>query len=375
MAERRMNDIIKISADSTKFPRTTNEDGSIQYTDLYDWTSGFFAGNLWYLYELTGKEYWKNEAERWTKTLEPLKNFTRHHDLGFMVYCSYGNEYRLVPSEETKEILIQSAESLCKRFYPVTGSIKSWDYRRSLDNKSEWFFPVIIDNMMNLELLFFASKVSGNPKYSDIAIKHAETTMKNHFRPNFSTYHVVNYDTITGAVLNRSAAQGYTDESTWARGQAWAIYGFTMTYRETGDERFLHTAQKAADFYLNAKDMPSDLIPYWDLNLPDSTFKPVWENHTGKSLSQRDASAAAIVASALLELCKYGGENADLYQKSAVEMLRSLSSDHYMNDGKAGEYFLLKHSVGSFPNQVEIDVPLVYADYYYIEALLRSRNL
>ena len=367
-------EILNSSNDLNMFPRTLDKYGNIKYTNMYDWTSGFFGGNLWYLYDYTKDNYWKNEAIRWTESLEPLKNFTEHHDLGFMMYCSYGNAYRLTGNEQYKDILIRSAESLCTRFKPVTGSIKSWNYRRSLDGKSEWFFPVIIDNMMNLELLFFASKVSGNPKYKDIAIIHAETTLKNHFRPDFSTYHVVNYDSITGKVLNRGTAQGYTDASTWARGQAWAIYGFTMVYRETKDPKFLNAAEKAADFYLNAKDMPKDLVPYWDLNVNDTAFKPAWKNISNSSLVKRDASAAAIVASALFELSEYADSKSAYYRNAAKTMLVNLSNS-YTHEIDKNNHFILKHSLGSFPNNAEIDVPLVYADYYYLEALMRYKKL
>lgn len=366
--------MLKVSPDATKFPRTTDKNGKLKYTNLYEWTSGFFSGNLWYLYEYSQDKYWKDEATRWTETLEPLKTFTKHHDLGFMMYCSYGNAYRLTGNPKYKDILIQSAQSLSTRFNPKTGCIKSWNYRRSLDGKSEWFYPVIIDNMMNLELLFFASRETGNPKYKDIAVKHAETTLKNHFRPDFSTYHVVNYDSITGAVLNRGAAQGYTDASTWARGQAWAIYGFTMVYRETKDPKFLNAAMKAADFYLNNKDLPKDMIPYWDLNVCDSTFKPVWKNVGQQSLLKRDASAAAIVASGLMELSQFAGNGGTKYKNAAKKILVSLSGPYRSTLGENNN-FLLKHSVGSFPNNEEIDVPLVYADYYFLEALMRYKKL
>ncbi len=372
-AKTQTRQMLKVSPDVTQYPRTTDKSGVIKYTDMYDWTSGFFAGNLWYLFDYSKDAYWKKEAVQWTESLEPLKNFTKHHDLGFMMYCSYGNAYRLTGNAQYKDVLIKSAESLCTRFNPKTGCIKSWNYRRSLDRKSEWFYPVIIDNMMNLELLFFASKASGNSKYRDIAITHAETTLKNHFRPDFSTYHVVNYDSITGAVLNRGAAQGYTDASTWARGQAWAIYGFTMVYRETKKPEFLNAAMKAADFYLNS-NLPKDMIPYWDLNVTDSAFKPVWKNVSKQSLLQRDASAAAIVSSALFELSQYAVDKSAIYKNAAKTILESLSKSYKYTSG-TNSYFLLKHSLGSFPNNDEIDVPLIYADYYYLEALLRYKNL
>ncbi|MEI8086070.1 MAG: glycoside hydrolase family 88 protein [Paludibacter sp.] len=373
-AESQTNGMLKIANDVTRFPRTTSNDGRLKLTNMYDWTSGFFSGNLWYLYEFNNNEAFKQDAIKWTESLEPLKNFKDHHDLGFMMYCSYGNAYRLTHNPSYKAILIQSAESLSSRFSPITGCIKSWNYRKSWNGKAEWFYPVIIDNMMNLELLFFASKESGNPKYRDIAIKHAETTLKNHFRKDFSTYHVVNYDTITGAVRNQATMQGYTDASTWARGQAWAIYGFTMVYRETKNPKFLAAAMAAADFYLNNKNLPKDLIPYWDFDVKDLNFRPDWKYNGQNPLTLRDASAAAITSSALFELSQYTVNKRENYKKAAKTMLYNLAQN-YRGELGNNNNFILKHSVGSFPHGEEIDVPLIYADYYFLEALMRYKNL
>ncbi len=372
-AEQQTSGMLHVVTDITHYPRTTAKDGTLKTTNMYDWTSGFFAGNLWYLYEYTNDKRWKEQAIRWTESLEELKKFTDHHDLGFMMYCSYGNAYRLTGNPTYKDILIRSAESLCTRFDSITGSIKSWNYRVSWDGKSEWFYPVIIDNMMNLELLFFAYKETGNPLFKNIAIKHTETTLANHFRNDFSTYHVVNYDTESGVVLNRATMQGYADESTWARGQAWAIYGFTMVYRETKEPRYLHAATQAADFFLNHHNLPDDLIPYWDFNVVDSGFSPDWDNNGKQSLRIRDASAAAITASALFELSKYDDDKTDFYYYSAVNIIENLSKK-YRGEYGNNNYFILKHSVGSFPHNEEIDVPLVYADYYFLEALLRYKR-
>jgi chondroitin AC lyase len=373
-AELQTQGMLKVAKDVTRYPRATNNDGSLKLTNMFDWTSGFFAGNLWLLYEFTQNETWKQNAIHWTESLEPLKNFKEHHDLGFMMYCSYGNAYRLTHNLGYKAILIQSAESLSSRYSPITGCIKSWNYRKSWNGKSEWFFPVIIDNMMNLELLFFASKETGDPKYRDIAIKHAETTLKNHFRKDFSTYHVVNYDTITGAVRNQATMQGYADASTWARGQAWAIYGFTMVYRETKNPKFLKAAIAAADFYLNNKNLPKDMIPYWDFDVKNTNFIPDWKYNGQYLLTSRDASAAAITSSALFELSLYAGNKGGNYRNAAKTMLYNLSRNYLGGLGNNNN-FILKHSVGSFPHNEEIDVPLVYADYYFLEALMRYKNL
>jgi unsaturated chondroitin disaccharide hydrolase len=366
--------MLKVAKDVTLYPRTTTKDGKLKMTNMYDWTSGFFAGNLWYLFEYTKDDLWKAEAIRWTESLEPLKTFKDHHDLGFMMYCSYGNAYRLTKDARYRDILIEAAESLSTRFNSNTRAIKSWNYRMSWDGNSEWFYPVIIDNMMNLELLFFAYKETGNEKFRDIAITHTESTLENHFRPDFSTYHVVNYDTITGEALNKATMQGYADESTWARGQAWAIYGFTMVYRETKNQKYLDAAIRAADYFLFHKNLPEDGVPYWDFNAMDPEYVPDWKYRGEPGLDLRDASAAAITASALFELSQYSSENKNTYVSSAIKMIESLSGS-YKGEVGNNNNFILKHSVGSFPHNEELDVPLVYADYYFLEALLRYKKL
>jgi len=360
-----------------KPPRTTKPDGSLFFSpDIYDWTSGFFAGDLWYTYEATKDETIKKEAIKFTEALDSLKWFTGHHDLGFMLYCSYGNAYRLTHDEKYKAVLVKGAKSLASRFNPITGTIKSWNQRTSWDGKTVWNFPVIIDNMMNLELLFFASKVTGDTMYRHIAVTHALTTMKNHIRQNNSTYHVVNYDTLTGKVLNQETFQGYANNSTWARGQAWGIYGYTMTYKETGDKRFLETAQRLADFYITNTRLPKDKVPYWDFNVNQPGYKPLFKYDAQKYANiPRDASAAAIVASALIDLSKFSGKKGIDYKQAAIEMLQSLSSNSYTAEIGTNNNFVLKHCTGSLPHGSEIDVPLVYADYYYLEALMRYQQL
>lgn len=355
------------------YPRTMKDDGSLLSTGMYDWTSGFFPGSLWYLYELTGEEHWKSEAEKWTVSLEPLKTFTGHHDLGFMMYCSYGNAERLAPKSEYKDILIESANSLSSRFSEKTQVIKSWNrFKPNTNNPVAYDYPVIIDNMMNLEMLFYASKVSGDKKFYDIAVKHADMTRKNHFRDDFSTYHVVSYDTISPNVLSRNTAQGFSDNSTWSRGQAWAIYGFTMAYRETKEKRFLDVATKAADYYL--KNLPEDLIPLWDFNVGMEGYIPGERSYAVEFQEKlRDASAGAIVCSALFELGELANNKA--YTEKAIKMLHSLASPVYRAQLSTNADFLIMHCVGSIPHKSEIDKPLVYADYYFLEALVRYKNL
>lgn len=377
-AELLYTDMLKTERDYHAYPRTSSKDGKLKSTNLKDWTSGFWAGNLWYVYEYTKGIKWKAAALNWTNTLKNNQNNKSTHDLGFMMYCSYGNAYRLTGDKQYRDILIQSAKSLCSRYSPVTKTIKSWDKRESWDRKTMWYYPVIIDNMMNLELLYWATKSTGDSSYYKIANAHADATLKNHVRADYSSYHVINYDEKNGKVLNRETCQGYADNSTWARGQAWGIYGFTMAYRETKDKKYLAVAKKMADFYINHERLPDDKIPYWDFDANQKGFTPLWAYDKGKYANPipRDASATAIVCSALFEMSSFSeGEEKKRYEATAIEMLKSLSSSSYLAIPGTNNNFLIKHSVGSLPHNTEIDVPLNYADYYYLEALLRYQKL
>lgn len=361
--------------DPLAFPRSTGKTGQLVTTNMYDWTPGFFPGSLWYAWEQTKDPQLRRQATAWTEKLEPLKDFTKHHDLGFMVYCSYGNAYRLTGNKTYRDILVQAARSLSTRFSTTTGSIKSWNAFKSWHGNKMYYYPVIIDNLMNLELLFFASRETGDTSFRHIAVTHAETAMKNQIRGDYSSYHVVCYDTITGKVEGRETAQGYADNSTWARGQAWGIYGFTMVYRETKDPRFLKTAMGMADFFLDHKNLPEDKVPYWDFNVQEAGYTPGKNSNANKvSTKYRDASAAAITASALFELSGYAGGKSGKYRDAAVKMLHTLGSSAYRAPEGGNGNFVLMHSVGSIPHNFEIDVPLVYADYYFIEALQRYEN-
>jgi len=361
---------------ANKYPRTVSSKGTLVTTRLNDWTEGFFPGCLWYIYDENKQPSWKQMALKWTLPMDTLKYLTTHHDVGFLMYCSYGNAYRLTKEAKYKDVLVQSAKSLCTRFSEKTGCIKSWDYRESWDGKFKWYYPVIIDNMMNLELLYFASEVTGDNRYASIATKHAETTAKNHFRSDFSSYHVVNYDPNSGKVLFRGTCQGFADNSTWARGQAWAIYGYTMVYRFTKRKEFLDLAKNLADYWLNNPNMPEDGIPYWDFNAGQKDYVAAqWsKNRPVPEIQPRDASAAAIACSALFELSTYLKKDKKYY-RSAVRILKSLSSPTYLAETGTNGNFILKHSVGSLPHGAEIDVPLVYADYYYLEALSRYQKI
>ena len=354
------------------FPRTTDASGKMTTTSMYDWTPGFFPGSLWYAFEHTKDKALQQQAIAWTEKLEPLKDFTKHHDLGFMVYCSYGNAYRLTGNKAYRDILIQSARSLSTRFSPVTGSIKSWNAFKSWHGNRTYHYPVIIDNLMNLELLFFASRETGDTSFRHIAVTHAENAMKNQIRKDYSSYHVVCYDSTTGKVEGRETAQGYADNSTWARGQAWGIYGFTMIYRETKDPRFLKTAEGMADWFLDNKNLPADKIPYWDFNVQEKGYTPGVNSNAPKVTTKyRDASAAAITASALFELSTFAKGKEAKYRNAAIRILHSLASPAYRAPAGSNGNFVLMHSVGSIPHNNEIDVPLVYADYYFAEALRR----
>ncbi|OIR12905.1 unsaturated chondroitin disaccharide hydrolase [mine drainage metagenome] len=341
-----------------KFPKTYFPlTGKYEFSNAGWWCSGFYPGTLLYLFQQTKDSSLYNEAERIMKLLKKEQYNTSTHDLGFMMYCSFGNEYRIHPTENTKAILLNSAKSLSGRFNPTVGCIKSWETKPSE-------FYVIIDNMMNLELLFWATKVSGDSSFYKIAVTHANTTMKNHFRNDYSSFHVVNYNVATGEVLQRKTVQGFADSSAWSRGQAWGLYGYTVMYRETKDIRYLKQAEHIADYILNHPNYPSDGISYWDFNAPNIP----------KAL--KDASAAAIMASAWLELCQYSdAHNAQKYFSAAETILRSLSTNRYKAKPGTNGGFILKHSVGHIPNKTEIDVPLTYADYYFVEAMQRYLKL
>lgn len=366
---------------SRDFPRTLDTAGRVVGTDEWDWTGGFFPGALWYIYEYTKDPEVKANATIWTEKLEKAKDLTQHHDIGFVMYCAYGNALRLETNpdkiKQYQQILVHSAQSALKRFDPKVGLIKSWNEKASWDGKTVWKYPVIIDNMMNLELLFFASELTGDPKYKHAAISHADHTLKNHFRSDYSTYHVVDYDPNTGAVAHQQTNQGYADNSTWSRGQGWAIYGYTLLYRETREDKYLEAAKKAADFYMNHPNLPKDRVPYWDFNAGQQGYRPDVDYSNRKlKVIPRDASAAALVSSALLELSTYtSGADAKRYFDFAEGTLKTLSSSEYLAKRGTNGGFILKHSVGSMPHQSEVDVPLIYADYYFLEALLRYRNL
>lgn len=337
-----------------KFPKTYHPDtDKPEYSNSDWWCSGFYPGTLINLSEETGDQSLADAALEKMKVLAKEQYNKGTHDLGFMMYCSFGTAIKQKPDSAYRDILINSARSLSTRFNPKVGCIKSWD-RGPND------FTVIIDNMMNLELLFYATRVTGDSSFYKIAVTHANTTMKNHYRPDHSSYHVLNYDPETGAVKEKKTVQGYANESAWARGQVWGLYGFTVMYRETKDKKYLDQANAIANFVLTNPNLPADKIPYWDFNAPNIPD------------ALRDASAGAIMASALLELCRYADKaDAKKYFATAEIILRNLSNDHYKAKFGTNGGFILQHSVGHLPAKSEIDVPLTYADYYFVEAMKR----
>jgi unsaturated chondroitin disaccharide hydrolase len=332
------------------FPRTLRHD-SLHLVASNDWTSGFFPGMLWLIYDYTKKPGWKTKAEEFTALMEREPTNRNSHDVGFKVYNSYGQGYRLTQNEAYKKQVMQGAATLVTRFNPTVGCIRSWDF-------GKWQYPVIIDNMMNLELLFAATRLSGDSSYYNVAIAHANTTFKNHFRKDYSSFHVVDYDTITGKAIAGSTHQGYADASAWARGQAWALYGYTMCYRETKNPAYLKQAEHVAAYLMNHPLLPTDKIPYWDFNVPDLSKEP------------RDASAAAVIASALYEL-KHYSTNKKQYNAFADKIMYSLTKHYRASLGTSKGYILL-HSTGHKPANGEVDAPLIYADYYFLEALMRK---
>ena len=340
-----------------KFPKTFfPTTGKYEFSNSGWWCSGFYPGSLLYLYEQTKDQSLYTEAERILKALEKEKDNKGTHDLGFMMFCSFGNANRIAPKPGYKDILLTSARSLSTRFNPKIGCLKSWDSKPGE-------FLVIIDNMMNLELLFWATRISGDSSFYKIAVTHAETTMKNHFRPDYSSYHVINYNPETGAIQQKRTAQGAADESAWARGQVWGLYGYTVMYRETRDPKYLNHATHIAGFLLHHPNLPADKILYWDFNAP------------GIPNALRDASASSIMAAALLELREY--TTADLakeYTGVAETILRTLSNPTYKAAPGTNGGFILQHGVGHMPNKTEVDVPLTYGDYYFIEAMKRYKE-
>ncbi|MDI9605786.1 MAG: glycoside hydrolase family 88 protein [Bacteroidota bacterium] len=360
-AEAQIGYQVKVIEESGKILNArTTRNGHVHYIGKQDWTSGFFPGTMFYMYDLTNDPKWLEVGIKYTENLDTIKHLKWHHDVGFMIDCSFGNALRVTGNKAYEEVIIEAAKSLSTRFRPVAGVIQSWDEDRGWQAERGWMCPVIIDNMMNLELLFKATQLSGDSTFHNIAVSHANKTMENHYRDDWSCYHVVDYDKEMGGVRSKQNAQGYAHESAWSRGQAWGLYGFTVAYRYTKEQRYLDMADKIYRYIFTHENLPADLVPYWDYNAPNIPNEP------------RDASAAAVAASALYELVDYDRPE---YRETADKIMTSLAGDAYTAIVGTNGNFLLMHSVGSIPHDNEIDVPLNYTDYYFLEALTRKMRL
>ena len=346
---------IAATSEEPVLPRSINPDGSLWVSNHKWWCSGFYPGSLWLVYEYTGDEEIKTLAQKYQAPLEPIRFRKNHHDVGFQLMCSYGNCLRLTADAESEAIIKDGANSLATRFDPEVGCTRSW-------NSKKWTYAVIVDNMMNLELLLKGAELSGDESLKEIALTHSRTTMKNHYREDFSSYHLVDYDPETGAVLGKQTVQGYADDSAWARGQAWGLYGYTMVYRFTKEQDMLDQAIAIAEYIIPR--LPEDYVPFWDFDAPDIPN------------DVRDASSGSLIAGALIELSTYvDAEKAARYLAVAENTLRELASDEYLAEEGEQYGFILRHSTGSKPGNSEVDVPLTYADYYFLEALLRWKEI
>lgn len=343
--------------DSTRFPRSY-EEGKIMYTSSSGWTSGFFPGILWNLYRYSGQEEFYHAASSWTQTLLSESTNTSTHDIGFIINSSVGLGYKITGNDSLKQVLLKAAESLSSRYHEKQGCIKS------LDNFNDYAYPVLIDNLVNLEILFEAWKWTGNDLYYHMAYSHALKTMENQMRKDFSAYQLVDYDSEGGFPVYKGTFQGYSPNSVWSRGQAWGIYGYTLAYRETKDRIFLDQAERMADYMLNDTYFKDGFIPFWDMNTPKVPHE------------LRDASAAAILASAFIELSTFlESSDRDKYFKAGENIILSLSNPEYCSGLNENGFFIVKHCVGNYPGKIEVDVPLIYADYYFLEALLKYKDI
>ena len=344
------------TGDWSLMPRCVEKDGSLRMVHQPDWCCGFLSGELWQMYQYSHDPFWREQAVSNTWPIEQVKLDGGSHDLGFMVYNSFGKAWELTGEQSYRDVVIQAARTLATRYDETVGCIRSWSW----GTPDRWQFAVIIDNMINLELLFQASLLTGDKRFYNIAVSHANTTMRHHFREDGSSYHVVDYNPEDGSVIKRITHQGLFDESVWSRGQGWGLYGFTMCYRYTHDQAYLEQARRIARFWLSQTNIPDDGIPYWDMRDPAIPDAP------------RDASAAAVIASGFYELATYVSEtDAATYRQAADKMVHALQTN-YQPEPRTAQGFLLLHSTGNYPAHDEIDVPINYADYYYLEALHRQ---
>jgi unsaturated chondroitin disaccharide hydrolase len=353
----------------TAYPSLTpSPTGRWNTTNSSVWTSGFYPGSFWHLYEWSKNATWKTIAQSREAGIAGQRYNNTTHDLGFMLYDSFGQDYRLTGNTTARNYCIQAAATLATRYNATVGCIRSWD---SINDTTQ--FRVIIDNMMNLELLLWGSKQpGGSANWKSMAISHATKTLANHVRSDGTTFHVVNYNQRTGAVISKYTVQGYSNSSTWSRGQAWALYGFAIVYRETGNSTFLTGARRTADAFLrllgfdSTGNLSSDPVPYWDFFAPATL---------ASSLADKDSSAGAIAASGLLELSKLEADSTRKarYANAAATILKKLTTADYLASTSEGEA-LLKHGTASRPAN-NYNTGLVYGDYFLLEAFLKLGQL
>ncbi|GAB7220417.1 glycoside hydrolase family 88 protein [Vibrio comitans] len=344
--------------DPQNIPTAWNEEEETKFTTIQGWTAGFVAGSFWYLYEHNQNDEWLKTATDWTEALKDSQFNRKTHDIGFIINDSFGNGFRLTGNQAYPEVLLNAAKTLMERYNPEIGLTFSWSW-------GYWEFPVIVDNMMNLELLFEASLATGDPRYYEAAISHADKTIKHHFRSDYSSYHLVNYNRDTGLPNWKQTFQGIADDSAWARGQGWGLYGYTSVYRYTKDEKYLDHARGIANYILSHKNMPEDLVAFFDFDAPDRE----------DIRNVKDTSAASLMASALFELATYvEGDEAQRYLDAANKILRNLSSPEYLASKGENGNFLLKQATGNYPASLDIEASLNYGDYYYLQALTRCKT-
>jgi len=342
--------------------------GAWSTTGASAWTSGFYPGCWWLFLDWSAWAPDKTRAQAWEAGIAGQRYNNTTHDLGFMIYDSFDQDFRLTGNPTARTYCLQAAATLATRYNPIVGCIRSWD---SINDTTQ--FRVIIDNMLNLELLLWGSKQpGGSSTWKTMAISHATKTLNNHVRSDGTTFHVVNYDQKTGAVISKYTVQGYSNSSTWSRGQAWALYGFSIVYRETRNSTFLTAARRTADaflrllhFDLTGKSSP-DPIPYWDFSAPATL---------ASTLADKDSSAGAIGASGLLELSKWETDSARkvVYANAAAAILTKLATSSYIAAASQGEA-LLMHGTSNRPGK-SYNTGLIYGDYFMLEAVLKLSRL
>jgi unsaturated chondroitin disaccharide hydrolase len=333
------------------YPMRTKPGGSWLTVGADDWTAGFYAATLWRTYERTHDPAWRQRAETWQAGLA-RQTSQDSTDLGFKLFDTYGVGYQLTGDESYKRVVLAAADTVAHRYNSKVGMFRVWDKANDQTR-----FRVNIDALMNQELMFWAGQNGGNPQYADMAKHHALRALQDLVRPDGGTWMVASYDQKTGALLGHSTKQGYATESTWSRGQAWAVYGFTTAYRYTKDPRFLDGARRTADYFV--RRLPPDRVPYWDFDVPNKATAP------------RDTSASAVVASALVELSGYETDPAAKQHDTdtARDILTALSSPTYAPRNQTFAA-MLQHGTQHYPAGWA-DTGIMFGDYYFVEALGR----